>query len=195
MDTIFARSDALQKSAWEIITETRVVETWQSIGATINLVGSLKTGLMMNHRDIDFHIYTDPFNLADSFTAMARLAENPRFRSSKYINYMDQVDRCVEWHAKYLDSQGDTWQIDMIHFLPDSAYVGYFERVAERISALLTPETRAAILQIKDAVPEGRKVMGIQVYRAVIEAGIRRPEDFWPWLEQHSADGIVNWMP
>jgi len=195
MEILFEQSAALQQRAWDVICDARIVDTWRGIGAEINLVGSLKTGLMMNHRDIDFHIYTRPFVLADSFLAAARLAENPRIQSMKYLNLVDQEDRCVEWHAKYLDSAGDTWQIDMIHFLPDSAYVGYFETVAERISAALTPETRAAILRIKAAVPEGQKVMGIQIYRAVLEAGVRRPEDFWPWLEQQDGAGIINWMP
>ena len=34
----------------------------------------------MTHRDIDFHIYSSPLRLADSFAAMARLAENNRIR-------------------------------------------------------------------------------------------------------------------
>ena len=52
----------------------------EEVDAEINLVGSLRTGLLMKHRDIDFHIYSSPLNLADSFLAMARLAENPSIK-------------------------------------------------------------------------------------------------------------------
>ena len=43
-----------QQKAWEIIEDTRIVRIWEGIGAKVNLVGSLRTGLLMKHRDIDF---------------------------------------------------------------------------------------------------------------------------------------------
>jgi hypothetical protein len=42
--------------AWEIIQDTNVVGIWESFGATVNLIGSLKLGLMAKHCDIDMHI-------------------------------------------------------------------------------------------------------------------------------------------
>ena len=55
--------------------EVNVIPIWESIGAQVNLVGSLRMGLLMKHRDIDFHIYTSSLSLTDSFRAMAKLAE------------------------------------------------------------------------------------------------------------------------
>ena len=40
--------------AKQIVQATDIINIWKSIGAEINLVGSLKMGLMMKHRDIDF---------------------------------------------------------------------------------------------------------------------------------------------
>ena len=45
-----------QQKAWEIIEKVNVIPIWESIGAQVNLVGSLRMGLLMKHRDIDFHI-------------------------------------------------------------------------------------------------------------------------------------------
>ena len=45
--------------------------------------------------------------------------------------------------------EGELWQMDMIHIQEGSRYDGYFERVAERISAVLTDEMRLAILKLK----------------------------------------------
>ncbi|MFH1135032.1 MAG: nucleotidyltransferase domain-containing protein [Pseudomonadota bacterium] len=195
MDQLFQLAATAEKKAWEVIRETRVIEIWQSLGATINLVGSLKTGLLLKRRDIDFHIYTNPFSLADSFSAMARLAENSRITAINYANLLEAEDKCLEWHAFYEDGSGDSWQIDLIHILNGSRYAGYFEDVAERISQVLTPETRAAILRIKNAVPDDKKVMGIRIYQAVIAAGVRDEKAFWEWDEKNPARGIVDWRP
>ena len=192
---IFTTAAAYQKRAHEVIEETNIREIWSSIGATINLVGSLRMGLLIKRRDIDFHIYTNPFSLSDSFSAVSRLAQNPRVKSVNYANLLEAEDRCIEWHAFYEDSRGDSWQIDMIHILHDSQYVGYFEQVAECIVAALTPQTREAILTIKNAIPLEEHVMGIEVYRAVLEGGIRDPESFHQWRKQRPQKGIVTWCP
>lgn len=185
----------MQQQAWSIIEEIGVIQHWTSIGATINLVGSLKTGLLINNRDIDFHIYTSPFSLSDSFLAISKLAENNQIAEISYKNLIEEEDKCIEWHASYTDRQGIAWKIDMIHILKESPFSGYFENVANRISDVLTNETREAILRIKSAIPEDKKVMSIQVYQAVIEDGIRDIESFWLWEKQNLNEGIVRWIP
>jgi hypothetical protein len=195
MKQIFEIAESMQKDAWKVINDTNILDIWVSIGATINLVGSLKMGLLINNRDIDFHIYTEPFKLSDSFSAMAKLAENKRIKTISYGNLLDAEDKCIEWHAFYEDKDGHSWQIDMIHILNESAYAGHFEKVAERICAVLTPEIKANILRIKNSIPIKEKVMGIQIYKAVIEHGIQDIDSFWQWREQNPDDGIVTWMP
>ncbi|BBO83382.1 nucleotidyltransferase domain-containing protein [Desulfosarcina ovata] len=195
MGDILQTAKEIQKKAWSVIEETGVVKHWTSIGATINLVGSLKTGLMINNRDIDFHIYTNPFKLSDSFLAVSRFAENKRIKTISYTNLLEDEDKCIEWHAFYDDQDGNSWQIDMIHILNGSFYVDYFENVAERISKVLTNETREAILRIKNAIPIDKKVMSILIYQSVIEGGVRSLEAFWRWMEQNPNEGIVTWVP
>ncbi len=195
MEDIHEKARLIQEKAWAVINETGVINHWSSVGATVNLVGSLKTGLLINNRDVDFHIYTNPFRLSDSFLAISGLAENRRIRTVTYSNLLEAEDRCIEWHASYEDQDGDSWQIDMIHILNESPYAGYFENVAERISGVLTQETREAILRIKNAIPADKKVMSIQIYKAVIEDGIRNTEDFWRWKNQNPDDGIITWVP
>ena len=50
-------------------------------------------------------------------------------------------------------------QIDMIHIRKGSRYDGYFEKVAERISSVLTDEIKRTILQLKNETPESEKIM------------------------------------
>lgn len=184
-----------QQKAWEIIEDTRIVRIWEGIGAKVNLVGSLRTGLLMKHRDIDFHIYTSPLDLSASFRAMAELAENTSVKKIEYTNLLHTAEACIEWHAWYQDMEGELWQMDMIHIQEGSRYDGYFERVAERISAVLTDEMRLAILKLRYETPDTEKIMGVEYYQAVIQDGVRSYPEFEEWRRLHPAVGVVEWVP
>lgn len=192
---LLERAEAYSAEAWKVVREARIVEAWEAAGATVNLVGSLRTGLLIRHRDVDFHIYSDPLRITDSFAAMACIAEHPSIREVVYRNLLDAEDQCLEWHAFFERPGEPRWQIDMIHMHPQSPYAGVFERVAGRIESVLEPETRLAILGIKDAVPDGAKAMGIRVYQAVIRDGVRTYPEFVDWEARHPVEGIVLWMP
>ena len=168
-----------QQKAWKIIEDTKIIPAWESVGARVNLVGSLNTGLLMKHLDIDFLIYTPQFSLSDSFQAIVKLTENKSFMKMKHKNLLDN----------------ELWQIDMIHILEGSRYDGYFEKFAERLSAVLTEETKYAILKLKYETPESEKIMGVEYYVAVIRDGIRSYEEFMEWRIQHPVTGVMTWMP
>ena len=184
-----------QQKAWEIIEDTRIVRIWEGIGAKVNLVGSLRTGVLLKHRDIDFHIYTSPLDLSASFRVMAELAENMSIKKIEYTNLLHTAEACIEWHAWYQDMEGELWQMDMIHIQEGSRYDGYFERVAERISAVLTDEMRLAILKLKYETPDTEKIMGVEYYQAVIQDGVRSYPEFEEWRRLHPAVGVVEWVP
>ena len=171
-----------QQKAWEIIEDTRIVRIWEGIGAKVNLVGSLRTGLLMKHRDIDFHIYTSPLDLSASFRAMAELAENTSVKKIEYTNLLHTAEACIEWHAWYQDMEGELWHMDMIH-------------IQEGISAVLTDEMRLAILKLKYETPDTEKIMGVEYYQAVIQDGVRSYPEFEEWRRLHPAVGVVEWMP
>ena len=184
-----------QQKAWEIIEDTHIIQIWEGIGAKVNLVGSLRTGLLMKHRDIDFHIYTSPLDLSASFRAMAELAKNTSVKKIECVNLLYTVEACVEWHAWYQDMVGELWQIDMIHIREGSRYDGYFERVAERISAVMTDEMKLAILTLKNETPDMEKIMGVEYYQAVIRDGVRSYPEFEEWRRFHPVTGVVEWIP
>lgn len=184
-----------QQKAWKVVEETRIVPIWESIGAKVNLVGSLRTGLLMTHRDIDFHIYTSAISLSASFRAMAEFAVNTSVKKIECVNLLHTVEACIEWHAWCQDEEGELWQIDMIHIQEGSRYDGYFEKVADRISTVLTDETRHAILKLKYETPETEKIMGIEYYQAVIQGGVRTYAEFEEWRQLHPATGVVEWLP
>jgi predicted nucleotidyltransferase len=195
MIDIEKQAENIQKKARRVIEESGVIDAWKSIGAEVKLVGSLKTGLLMKKKDIDFHIYTPELNVSESFRAMAEFADNPAVRRIEFRNLIDTDERCIEWHAWYRSSDGMEWKIDMIHILKGSFYDGFFENVAERILAVLTPETKRAILTLKNDTPETENIMGIEYYQAVIRDGVRSWDEFSSWRGSHPADGVVEWCP
>ena len=195
MNDILEIAAANQQRAREVIRDTDLEAIWRSVGAEANLVGSLRTGLLMKHRDIDFHIYSSPLRLEESFAAMAQLAADPAVGRIECRNLLATDEACVEWHATYRDRDGDEWQLDMIHIVRGSRYDGYFEHVADRIAVALTPVTRRAILQLKYDTPDDVKIAGIEYYVAVLRDGVRTYDAFAEWRRTHPLTGIVEWMP
>lgn len=196
-ELLLARADAAARRAFEVIADLDVFGAWRAVGAEAHLVGSLRMGLLMKHRDIDFHVYSRRFSISDSFSAMARLAEHERVLEISYVNLLEADDQCLEWHLCYEDTVGERWQIDLIHILRESPWAFHFEAVADRIKAVLTPETRRAILSIKEGLPEdGDKVLGIEVCQAVLRDGVRGLDAFQAWKRaQPAVTGIIDWMP
>ncbi|MDE5708818.1 MAG: phosphoglycerate mutase family protein [Alistipes sp.] len=183
------------RRAQEIVADLRLVECWEAEGIEVRPVGSLAMGLLCKHRDIDYHLYSSPVEVGKSFAAMARLAEHPRIVRVSYANLLDTEERCLEWHAVYRDAADEEWTIDLIHIERGSRYDGYFERMAERIRAVLVPETREAILRLKGETPDDEHLPGILYYMAVIRDGVRTMSEFRRWLAANPRTGIVEWMP
>ena len=186
-------AQANSQKAFDIIEQCQIRQAWQSIGAQINLIGSLKMGLLVKHRDIDFHIYTPTLDVTQSFAAMAQIAKNPKIVHIEYRNLLDEEDSCLEWHAWYQDQK--EWQIDMIHIVQGSKYAGYFERQAERILAVMSEQQRETILRLKFETPDEIKIAGIEIYQAVIESGVTTFEELQQWRTNRPQNGIVEWIP
>lgn len=194
MENIETLAQSNQRTAHSIIEKIGVRQAWEAIGARVNLVGSLAMGLLMKHRDIDLHIYTERLDIAESFQAIRTICADPAVTRLEYRNLADTEEACLEWHVWILH-ETEEWQIDMIQILKGSRFDGYFEHIAERIREVLTPEMRTAILKLKYETPETEHIMGIEYYQAVIEGGVRNYSDFLAWRQEHPADGIVTWCP
>ena len=180
--------------AERVIKNSGVRQAWESIGAAVNQVGSMAMGLLMKHRDIDFHIYTDKLDIAESFKAVKKICANPAVTRMEYRNLADREEACLEFHVWFM-LDNEEWQIDMIQILKGSQFDGFFENVAERIKAVLTPETRRTILELKYLTPDDEHIMGIEYYQAVIADGVKTYPEFIQWRKNHPANEIITWCP
>ena len=184
-----------QQTAWQILKETGIVQTWEKAGATVNLVGSLKSGLLMKNRDIDMHIYTDKLSVAESFSVIQELAERLSLKEIHYKNLIDTEEECIEWHVLYEHTNRDIWKFDMIHIRKGSRYDGTVERVTDAITERLTPEIRKKILQLKQEIPEGIVIPGIEIYHAVFEGDVSSYEELEQWRKNHPLINSLDWLP
>ncbi|MBE6357120.1 MAG: phosphoglycerate mutase family protein [Lentisphaerae bacterium] len=182
------------EKALQVIEKSNVRQVWESIGAEVHQVGSMAMGLLMKHRDIDFHIYTDELNVSESFKVIQKLCANPSVTRMEYRNLADTAEACLEFHIWFM-LENEEWQLDMIQILKGSQFDGYFENVAARINAVLTPETRRTILELKYLTPDDEHIMGIEYYQAVIEDNVKTYPEFLQWRSKHPATGIVTWCP
>jgi hypothetical protein len=184
-----------QQTAWKILEDTRIIHAWESIGATINIIGSLKSGLLMKSRDIDFHIYTEKLDIPESFSVMQHLAERLPLKEIQYINRIDKEEECIEWHVLYLDKEQNTWKFDMIHIRKGSKFDGMAERLTDAIIKQLTPEIRKIILQIKYDVPDGIMIPGIEIYHAVFAGNVKSYEELEEWRRTNPLINSSDWLP
>ena len=187
-------AEEMQERARDVIRQSGVREAWQMIGAKVNPVGSMATGLLMKHRDIDFHIYTDMLEVAESLRAIAQICANPNVVRLEYRNLAATEEACLEWHVWY-NLDGETWQIDMIQIQKGSQFDGFFEHFADRIQAVLTPENRRVVLALKYLTPEDEHIMGMEYYQAVIADGVHTYDEFTRWRKEHPMVGINLWCP
>ncbi|MDH6353752.1 putative nucleotidyltransferase [Dysgonomonas sp. PH5-45] len=184
-----------QQAAWKILDDARIFETWEKIGASVHLVGSLKSGLLMKNRDIDMHIYTDKLDVGESFSVMQELAQRLPLAEIHYGNLIDTEEECIEWHATYKDADGNIWKFDMIHIRKGSKYDGTVEGVTEAITKLLTPEIRRTILQIKYDVPEGMLIPGIEIYHGVFSGNVKSYDQLEQWRKTNPLTNSLDWLP
>lgn len=188
------KAGTAQQTAWQLINSCGIRQAWENIGAKVHLIGSLATGLLIKKRDIDFHIHTGELDTGKSFAAINEICRGRPVTRLKYRNLASTDEDCLEWHVWCMFNH-EEWQIDMIQIRRGSRFDGYFEHIADRINAVLTPETRLAILALKYLTPENTHISGIEYYRAVLEGKVRSWQDFILWREQHPLNGIAEWCP
>ena len=191
---IFDIAKQNQEKAWQVIKNTNIIQIWEDAGAKINLVGSLRTGLLMKHRDIDsiFIITLEP---SGQFSGNGQTSRESVYQKIECANLLHTSEACIEWHAWYQNEENELWQMDMIHIREGSRYDGYFEKVAQRISEIMTDEIRETILRLKYETPETEKIIGVEYYQAVLRDGVRDYSGFKEWRKQHPITGVVEWMP
>lgn len=186
---------ANQERGRQILKESGIAEIWSAAGCRVNIVGSLRMGLLAAHRDIDLHVYSENITIERSFAVAANIARNPKVAEIKCINGLHTDEHCVAWHVMYKADNEELWQFDIIHIEAGTRYDGYFERMADRIVEVMTPSQRDTILRLKFETPAGLDFHGVEYYQAVIADGISTLDELKAWVSAHRKKAPCYWIP
>src|SRR5213079_1361711 len=129
-----------------------------------------------------------PHDLKQCFDVGYELTERLSAKKSRFTNNLGDRPNGLYWGIKLGDERKGAWKIDL-WFLDLPEYEQH-ENYATEMRARLTPETRAAILQIKEAFWQRHEyrdtITSGMIYRAVLDDGVKGNEDFERWLRQVS---------
>ena len=85
-EEIFNLSFANQEKAKRVLKKSGIANVWEQNGCRVNLVGSLRMGLLALHRDIDLHVYSKGITVESSFAIAAQIAQLPDVTEIRCIN-------------------------------------------------------------------------------------------------------------
>lgn len=187
-EVLLRRQVALQAEANAVLTELDLVDRLSSVGS-VRRIGSSTLGLMV-WRDIDLAISSSGLTIERALETMRPLFLHPRVKQVRYSNEagaFNPTGLAVSerfYFKVFFDTQaGDAWELDLSFWLAEGLHP---EPVHEAIARQLTPETRLAILWIKDVwyhLPSYRHgVSSTDIYDAVLQHGIRTPAQFNRYL-------------
>lgn len=185
---LLQRQSALQDEAQSVLEELDLVRLLSAAG-TLRQVGSSVLGLMV-WRDIDLAVSSPGLDIERAYELMRPLYTHPRVKQVRYLNESSLYNPTgLQLHERYYfavhyDSQaGSEWKIDISFWLGEGIHP---EPVQEALEQQLTPETRLAILWIKDIwyrLPTYRHdVCSTHIYDAVLQHGVRTPGEFDGYL-------------
>lgn len=184
------RQGRLQAEAEQLLADLDLAALLSHVGP-IRMAGSFVSGLM-TWREVDVGVCAgSDFGPDRVLSILARLVGR---RDVIGFDYRDErgprsptgTSKDERYHVPILVQRASgVWRVDLTIWLNhDHANVTAWH---ERLRAILTPEQRAAILQIKTAWhnrPEYPDDVGGQdVYTAVVEHQVRTPTQFAAWLD------------
>lgn len=191
-ECLLERQDALQEEADRLVAQLSLPAMLEGAGR-VERLGSSVSGLMV-WRDLDFGVSCGRLSPERAWETMVPLAAHPRTTRLEYRNEIGRLAPPeLRGYGRYYfvvrheTDAGETWKIDVSLWSPESPPGPSAH--ARELRRRLTPETRLAILWIKDvwhrlsSYPD--RVGGMDIYEAVLEHGVRTPEQFGRYLQAH----------
>ncbi len=188
-ELLLQRQDMLQNEAQTVVKELDLVR-WLSQAGIAKVHGSSVLGLM-TWRDIDISVSSPHLKVEHAYEVMMPLLTHPRVKQVRYLNESGRFrlgelpDQRYFFMVMYDYGSETDWKIDISFWLGEDVHA---EPVYDMLEQKLTPETRLAILYIKDVwwrQPSYRQeVSSVDIYDAVLLHGIRTLDQFDQYLSE-----------
>lgn len=148
--------------------------------------GSYNYGLMC-WRDLDVYVFDPKHDLRKCFDVGYEVTQRLSAKKSRFTNNVGSELNGFYWGIKLGDERQGAWKIDL-WFLDEPGFVNHKTYCAD-LSARLTPETRSAILEVKEAYWQRREyrdtITSDMIYRAVLNKGVRTVSEFESLLAEN----------
>lgn len=191
-----ARQASLQAEAADLLADLDRAGLFDDVGPPL-LAGSYVSGLMC-WRDLDIMVLGGPdFSPRDVLRLLERAVDIPgvvafEYRDERGPRRPTEAVRDERYHVPItLQRESGTWRVDLSVWLHDPhANVTAWHR---SLRDTITDEQRAAVLRIKDVwhrlpgYPDD--ISGWEIYTAVLDHGVRAPEQFAVWLVEQQRHG------
>ena len=192
-DDVFVRAEKRRARALDIVKRLDLLPSWSRYGNPI-IVGAVSFGLMVA-LDIDMEIYSDDPRIEHGFEVLSQVARLPGVYQVRFSNELAGPDQGLYWQIRYRDQEGQSWKVDSWLLGHDHPHAHWAEKLTQAMHNALTDETRRAILEIKEALLGEAGVRSLDVYKAVLEGQVRRPDGFRRWIKAHKSPRIDLWLP
>jgi hypothetical protein len=191
---IVERGQARSQRAREILEELSLLDGWRRYGRPV-VVGAVANELALDP-DIDLEVYCPDLRPEHGFAVLAEAARNPAVTETLYQNHLHGPDKALYWQIRYQDPDGERWKIDMWS-APEDYALPRGEQLVAPLGLALAPERRRAILELKAwraATPEVA-FLSVDLYRAVIDGGVRDPQGLLDWMARNEIGVLTDWLP
>ncbi len=184
MNALEEKQLTLQKKANEVLEKLDILNILSSYGKP-EIVGSLSSGLM-TWKDIDIEL-TNGIDEEKYWGIVKKLFHTEGYKRLNVIDFRKSVNPnspkglhiCISDYE--YNGEKDLWKID-IWFLEPRKEENFHKWLLEN----LKEEHRLPILEIKSQITSNPKykyeIFSVDVYKAVIEDGIKNLEDFKKYL-------------
>jgi hypothetical protein len=191
-EDLSARQAALQAEATAILADLDLAAAVADVGPML-LAGSYVSGLMC-WPDLDVMVFAGAgFSPPDVLRLLQRIVDRPGvvgfdYRDERGPRSPTGTARDERYHVVIELVRADrSWRIDLTLWLndPHANVTAWHEALRDSVTA----DQRGAILRIKDvwyrrpSYPD--RVGGVQIYTAVLDDGVRTPQEFAAWLVAH----------
>jgi hypothetical protein len=191
-EELAATQSSLRREATALLEELQRAAILTDVGP-VALAGSYISELMC-WREIDVMVLVGAdYSPADVLQLISRLMQFPGvvgfdYRDERAGRSPTGQVRDERYHVPFMiDRQLGMWRLDLTLWLHDlhQNITTWHQALRDKI----TDEQRAAVLRIKDVwcrlpiYPD--QISGLEIYNAVLEGGVRTPEQFRSWLTDH----------
>lgn len=146
--------------------------------------GSYNYGLMC-WRDLDVYVLDPHHDLKKCFEIGYELTRSLSATKSRFTNNLGADPNGFYWGIKMGDERQGAWKLDL-WFLDAAGYEKH-AKYCDDLRLRLTPETRSAILEIKEVYWRRQEyrdtITSDLIYRAVLDHQVRTLQDFERFLD------------